>query len=157
MRHSGSFKSSLGARRAYPYWLPRGSRWCRRPSSTLRTDKRTAFCRPSACSAECLCQNHGSYPDAPHSAVGSRSLPAKQINAHGCRRTLRMRRLLLELENPAVLIRIHHAEPLRFVQAHLDDGDGAIGILLLVVSQHTVIIHLIDVISDKIKTCSGSY
>ena len=60
-----------------------------------------------------------------------------------------MLRLLLKLVDLAVLVGVHNAEALGLLQSHLQHGDGAGGLGLLVLGHHVGVVHLIDVVAGE--------
>ncbi len=60
-----------------------------------------------------------------------------------------MFRFLLKIRDAAVLIRDHDSEPLCFLHRNRHDCDGYVRALLLVIIEHRLVIHLINMISGE--------
>ncbi len=60
-----------------------------------------------------------------------------------------MRRLLLELINRAVRVAVHDAEALGLLQRDVENRDGSRRVLFLVLVEHLVVVHLVDVVARE--------
>ena len=57
--------------------------------------------------------------------------------------------LLDEIDDPVVLVDMHHAERDRLHPRHLHAGDGDVGAAVAMLLEHDLIIHLVDVIARQ--------
>ena len=76
-------------------------------------------------------------------------LPAEDVDTHGSVCALGMLGLLVKLIDFAVLMSVENAEARGFLERNVDYRDGAGGVLLLVVLEHLVVVHLVDVVARK--------
>ena len=58
-------------------------------------------------------------------------------------------RLLLEADDAAVAIDLHHSEVSRLGGLNQDGGDGHVGAGVTMLARHQVVVHLVDVIARK--------
>ena len=82
-------------------------------------------------------------------------LPVEDVDAHGGQVALGLFGLLLELVDHVVFVHVHDAEPGRLLHGDLHDRDGAGGVHGLVVLQHLLIVHLIDVVAGQDEDVVG--
>ena len=75
--------------------------------------------------------------------------PGEDINAHGRQRGLRVFGLFLEFIDRAVRLAVHDAEAGRLGQRHVQHRDGRVRAGLLVLLQHLVVVHLVDMVARK--------
>ncbi len=61
----------------------------------------------------------------------------------------RLRRLLLELQDPAPVVHGHHAQRARVGERHVDAGDGHLRARIDVVLEHPAVVHLVDVVAGQ--------
>ena len=76
-------------------------------------------------------------------------LPGENIDAHGGQVALGLLGLLLELNNVVLAVHGHDAEAGSLIPGHLQHGDGAGGLGLLVGLQHPVVVHLVNVVAGE--------
>ena len=57
--------------------------------------------------------------------------------------------LLVELIDLAVLVGVEDTEARSLLKGNVDDRDGAGGVLRLVILEHLVVVHLVDVVARK--------
>ena len=55
--------------------------------------------------------------------------------------------LLLEVNDVSVVIGYHDAETGSFLHGNVQNGDGSSSVLFLVIAEHLVIVHLVDVVA----------
>ena len=84
--------------------------------------------------------------EAVHQNV-SESRPSENVNPHRSVVALRFGRLFFKLSDPIVLIGVHDAKAARFIPWHVDYGNGQSRIVCLMLIEHVLIVHLIDVIA----------
>ncbi len=75
--------------------------------------------------------------------------PIKYVNAHRSKITSGIRRLLLEIDNFAVLVRNHDAETFRLFHRHRHNGNRYFRSVLFMEIQHHFIIHLINMVARQ--------
>src|SRR5699024_8778390 len=63
--------------------------------------------------------------------------------------------LLFKLIDGAVVVGIHNAEAAGLLHGDGSDGDGAVGLALLMEAEHLSIIHLIDVVAVEVQNLVG--
>ena len=80
---------------------------------------------------------------------GLEHAPLEDVDAHGGLVALGMLGLFLELEDGAVLVGVHDAEAAGLLHGNRADGDGAVGLALLVEAEHLGVIHLIDMVARE--------
>ena len=81
--------------------------------------------------------------------VFAQCLICEDIDAHRRKIALGMCRLLFKFNNHIVLIGIHNTETCCFLKGYFTYSDGCVRIHLLVVCQHLVVIHLVDVVAGQ--------
>ena len=73
----------------------------------------------------------------------------EDVDAHGGERGLRLLRLLLELVDRAVRLAVHDAEAGSLGERNIEHRDGRVRAGLLVLAEHLVVVHLVDVVAGQ--------
>ena len=76
-------------------------------------------------------------------------IPREHINTHGSLVAFRYFWLLVKLIDGAVRIGVQDAKPRGFFHWHFNFGNGAGCVVLLMVSNHLGVVHLINVVTGK--------
>ena len=79
----------------------------------------------------------------------AKKLPVENINTHRSKVALRMLWLFFEFNDAAVAICVHDTETACFFHRYFNDCDRCIGIHFLMVIQHFVVIHFINMVTGK--------
>ena len=76
-------------------------------------------------------------------------IPAEDIDTHGRQVAVRLFGFLREFTDAAVFIEAHDTEAAGFFPGNLVDGDGKIGIGILVDPEHVVVVHLVQMVARE--------
>ena len=74
-------------------------------------------------------------------------LPAEDINTHGSQIASGMSRFLLELGDPVVFVGNDHSKAACLLDGYRECRNGNIGIVCLMIIQHYLIIHLVNMVA----------
>ena len=79
----------------------------------------------------------------------AKQFPVKDIDTHRCKIALRVFRFFFEFNDTSVTVCVHDTETACFLHRYFDNSDGSVCIHFLVVIQHLVIIHLVDMVAGE--------
>ena len=63
--------------------------------------------------------------------------------------------LLLKFDNPVIGIRVHDSKAAGLFQRHINDRHSQTGMLILVLSEHVVIVHLVNMVARENEDIFG--
>ena len=77
------------------------------------------------------------------------ALPVENVDAHGGQVVFGLGRLFVEFHHPEVLVGVEDAEAGSLFHGHPHHGDGAVRLVLFMVSDEAAVVHLVDVVAGQ--------